>query len=180
MRKLAKNETRLLILFAAAVFVALNLFAVRAWLTQRGALDAAIASAKSRLAMAEGLVTAASALEDAEGWIKQNPPPEFSPEAASTDLLNTVRALAEKNTLKIAEETLLPSDEADTAVLQTKINGPFNGVAEFLFALQSPTDWRSIKKMAIRSDSEPPNVVVDMEIRQHYRAAASGAEPPNP
>jgi hypothetical protein len=34
--------------------------------------------------------------------------------------------------------------------------------------------------MAIRSDSEPPNVVVDMEIRQHYRAAASGAEPPNP
>jgi hypothetical protein len=180
MRKLAKNETRLLILFGAAVFVALNLFAVRAWLSHRTALDTAIASAESRLTTAEGLLAAAEALSDAEDWIANNPPPESSAEASSTDLLNSVRALAEKNNLKVAEETLLPSDQPGTVVLQAKINGPFSGVAELLFALQSPTAWRSIAKMAIRSDSEPPNVVVDMEIRQHYRSAASGAQPDQP
>lgn len=180
MRKLAKNETRLLILFGAAVFVALNLFAVRAWLSHRAALDTAIASAESRLAAAESLLIAAEALSDAKDWIDQNPPPESSAEATSTDLLNSVRALAEKNNLKIAEETLLPSDQPGIAVLQAKINGPFAGVAELLFALQGPTAWRSIAKMSIRSDSEPPNVVVDMEIRQHYRSAATGAEPVQP
>jgi len=52
MRKLAKNETRLLILFGAAVFVALNLFAVRAWLSHRTALDTAIASGTTAMAAA--------------------------------------------------------------------------------------------------------------------------------
>jgi hypothetical protein len=134
---------------------------------------AAIAGAQTSLSTAHSWITAAEALDSARDWMQQHPSPVEKPDAANTALLNTVRALAEKSGLKMAEETLLPGEEADgaqAAVLQIKITGPFSGVAAFLFELQNPTCWRSVEKLTIRSDSEPPNVVVDMEIHQYFRS----------
>jgi hypothetical protein len=111
--------------------------------------------------------------------MQEHPSPFKKTDAANTDLLNTVRTLAEKSGLKIAEETLLPGEEADgsrVALLQSKITGPFSGVATFLFELQNPTAWRSVEKMIIRSDNEPPNVIVEMEIRQYFRTSESATK----
>ena len=197
MRKLQKNELNLLVLFASAVFLALNLMALRAWLQHRGTLAAEISQAKTALApaqswitgflakktiFAKSWITAAEDLQSAKDWMQSHPAPGTTSQGASTELLNTVRNLAEKNNLKVVEETLLPAEagQSDFVVLQTKIGGPFAGVAAFLFDLQSPTAWRSVSKMTIRSDSEPPNVVVDMEIHQYYHSPQSsdaGTEP---
>ncbi len=183
MRRLAKNETRLLILFGAAVFLALNLFAVRAWTQHRAALVAKISQTRAAISTGQSWISAAGALESANSWMQQNPPPSHSGEQASTELLNTVRALAEQSDLKLVEETLLPNESspsADSAILQTKLSGPFSGFAKFLFGLQSPTAWRAVDKMAIRSDAEPPNVIVDMVVRQYYRAPSPAAPAPGP
>lgn len=180
MRKLAKSETRLLLIFSAAVFLAVNLFAVRAWLNHRASALAAISETRSAIATSRSWITAAESLEPARNWMQQHPSPVEKADAANTRLLNTVRSVAEKSGLKIAEETLLPGEEADgsrAAVLQTKITGPFSEVANFLFEIQNPTAWRSVEKMMIRSDNEPPNVVVDMEIRQYFRPADSNPAP---
>lgn len=173
MRNLAKNEQRLLILFGAAVFVALNLFAIRAWTQKRASLLAAIAKTRSEISTGTSWITAAEALQPASEWINKNPSPMGTGDQASTNLLNTVRSLAEKANLKLPEETFLPSEHSptgDSAVLQVKLTGPFSGVASFLFELQNPTAWRAIDKMMIRSDNEPPNVIVDLVVRQYYRA----------
>lgn len=178
MRKLAKSETRLLLIFGAAVFLAVNLFAVRAWLNHRSGVLAAISESRSAVSTSRSWITAAEALESARDWMQQHPSPVEKPDAANTDLLNTVRNMAEKAGLKIVEETLLPGQEADgarAAVLQTKITGPFPGVASFLFDIQNPTAWRSVEKMMIRSDNEPPNVIVEMEIRQYFRPPDSNS-----
>lgn len=180
MRKLAKSETRLLLIFGAAVFLAVNLFAIRAWLNNRTSVLAAISEAHSSLSTSRSWITAAEALEPAREWMQQHPSPVEKPDAANTGLLNSVRNIAEKSGLKIVEETLLPGQEADgsrTAVLQTKITGPFSGVATFLFDIQNPTSWRSVEKMMIRSDNEPPNVIVEMEIHQYFRPPGSNAAP---
>ena len=183
MRPLAKNETRLLILFGTAVFIALNLFAVRAWMQHRSALVAKISQTRSAISTGQSWISAAGALDSARVWMDQNPAPGSTGEKASTDLLNTVRALAEKSDLKLVEETLLPNESgssADSAILQAKLNGPFSGVARFLFELQTPTAWRAVDKMAIRSDNEPPNVIVDMVVRQYYRAPSQAAPAAGP
>lgn len=183
MRSLSRNEQRLLIFFGAAVFVALNLFAVRAWMQHRSALVAKITQTRSAISTSQSWTSAAGALESARQWIEQNPAPAYTGEQASTDLLNTVRALAEKSGLKLVEESLLPNESgpaSDSAILQAKITGPFSGVAGFLFDLQSPTAWRAVDKMAIRSDNEPPNVIVDMVVRQYYRAPSPAAPAPGP
>lgn len=180
MRKLAKSETRLLLIFGAAVFLAVNLFAVRAWLNHRAGLLASISETRATISTSHSWITAAEALEPARDWMQQHPSPVEKPDAANTGLLNKVRNMAEKSGLKIAEETLLPGEEADgarAAVLQTKITGPFSGVAGFLFDIQNPTSWRSVEKMMIRSDNEPPNVIVEMEIRQYFRPVEPNTSP---
>jgi hypothetical protein len=183
MRNLAKNEQRLLILFGAAVFVALNLFAIRAWMQNRGNLLAEIDKTRSAIATGTSWITAAEALQPAREWIEKNPAPTGTGDQASTNLLNTVRSLAEKSNLKLPEETFLPSDNSPTgesAILQVKLTGPFSGVASFLYELQNPTAWRAIDKMMIRSDNEPPNVIVDLVVRQYYRAPSDAAPATGP
>jgi hypothetical protein len=183
MRRLAKSEQRLLILFGAAVFVALNLFAIRAWTQSRGSLMAEITQARSSIATGESWITAAEALQPARDWIHQNPTPTATGDEASTNLLNTVRSLAEKSNLKLLEETLLPPESSEagpSAVLQVKLTGPFSGVASLLYELQNPSAWRAVDKMMIRSDNEPPNVIVDLLVRQYYRAPSSAAPASEP
>ena len=97
---------------------------------------------------------------------------------SGTPFINSIDDLnGELQFLKVWPFSL--SDSLD-GFWQKKIGGPFAGVASFLFDLQSPIAWRSVSKMTIRSDSEPPNVVVDMEIHQYYHSPQSsdaGTEP---
>ncbi|NBR48508.1 hypothetical protein EBU02_06635 [bacterium] len=179
MRKPAKSELRLLVLFGAAVFLALNLFGVRAWMGRRQAIASNIAQTRTSLEEAKSWIIAAESIQAAHEWMKEHPAPVNTGDGASTALLNAVRAEAEKAGIKVVEETLLPSvtgSAGSSALLQTKLSGPFAGVARFLFELQSPITWRAVTKMTIRSDTEPPNVVMDMEIRQYYVPPTKGGE----
>ena len=179
MRKPAKNELRLLVIFGAAVFLALNLFGVRAWMLRKQSIAANMAQTRAALAEAKSWMIAAESIQVAHEWMKEHPAPVNTGDGASTALLNSVRAEAEKAGIKVVEETLMPSvtgGAGNSALLQTKLSGPFAGVARFLFELQSPIAWRAVSKMTIRSDSEPPNVVMDMEIRQYYVPPTKGGE----
>ena len=174
MRKLATNEFRLLIFFCAAIFLAANLLAVRAWTGARSSLIRDVEAARSRMAESRMWIDSASGIASPHEWIKAHPPQTSTPEQASTGLLQTTRSAAEEAGLKIIEENLLPAAATTTGnatSLQAKLSGPFSGVTKFLFAMQNPTAWRSVPKLIIRSDTEPPNVLVDMEVHQYYRPA---------
>ncbi len=171
MRKLATNEVRLLVFFCAAIFLALNIFALRAWLGARASLLRELEGTRNRLAESQSWIDGASAIGTAHEWIQAHPPQKSTPDQASTGLLQATRTAAEEAGLKVTEENLLPVAEtgAGKAVfLQAKLSGPFSGVPRFLFSLQNPTAWRSVPKLIIRSDTEPPNVLVDMEVHQYY------------
>ena len=179
MRKPAKSELRLLVIFGAAVFLALNLFGVRAWMVRKQTIAANMQQTRTALAEAKSWMTAAESIQAAQGWMQEHPAPVNTGDGASTALLNAVRAEAEKSGIKVVEETLLPSalgSAGNSALLQAKLSGPFAGMARFLFELQSPIAWRAVTKMTIRSDSEPPNVVMEMEIRQYYVPPSKGGE----
>jgi len=183
MRRLTTNELRLAVLFGAAIFIALNLLAARVWMQKRGDVLRQTSASQASLQESQGWIEGAAAIGSARDWISANPPPTDTAEQASTSLLQVVRTAAEETGLKVIEENLLPApgvDAGTATALQTKVSGPVPGVTKFLFALQSPTSWRSITRMIIQSEAEPPNVVVDMEIRQYYRAAASVAPASGP
>lgn len=181
MRNLAKNELRLLVFFAGAVFLALNLFGLQAWMNYRRASLLEHATLVAGIAEAQANIEAAGYLQPATTWIAANPPPALSPDAASTELLNTVRtAAAAGGSLKVLEENLLPPAEwmdGSVAVLALKVSGPFSGVTPLLFALQKPGAWRAITRLVVRSDTEPPNVVVEIEVRQYHKRMSTLAPP---
>ncbi|MFZ4774562.1 MAG: GspMb/PilO family protein [Terrimicrobiaceae bacterium] len=171
MRKLATNEVRLLVFFCAAIFLALNIFAIRAWMDARASMLREIEGTRSRLAESQSWIDGASGISGAHEWIKAHPPQTGTADQASTGLLQATRTAAEEAGLKVVEENLLPAVEtgAGKAVfLQAKLSGPFSGVPKFLFSMQNPTAWRSVPKLIIRSDTEPPNVLVDIELHQYY------------
>lgn len=174
MRKLATNEFRLLIIFCVAIFLALNLFAIRAWTGARAALNRDTEAARAKIAESQMWMDAAAGISSPQEWIKAHPPKPRTAEEASAELLQVTRSAAEDAGLKVIEENLLPAATTsigDAASLQAKLSGPFPGVTKFLFALQNPTAWRSVPKLIIRSDTEPPNVLVDMEVHQYYLSA---------
>ena len=174
MRKLAPNEVKLLIFFCSAIFLALNLLAARAWMSTRASVLREIELARSAVAESRVWIDGASAVVSPNEWMAAHPPQTNTAEQASTGLLQETRTAAEEAGLKVTEENLLPSAEITTgnaAALQAKLAGPFSGVTKFLFAMQGPTNWRSIPKRSIRSDTEPPNVEADMEVLQYYLPA---------
>jgi hypothetical protein len=90
---------------------------------------------------------------------------------------------AEKAGLKITEENLLPaqdSDQGNSAAVSVKLTGPFEGVVKMLFAMQSPTAWRTLDKLTLKSDAQPPNVIAEMEIRQYFQVPAASENPKTP
>lgn len=171
MRKLATNEARLLVFFCAAIFLALNIFAVRAWMGARASVLREIDGTRNRLTESQSWIDGASGITGAHEWIKAHPPQAGTADQASTGLLQAIRSSAEEGSLKVTEENLLPAAETSVGkavFLQAKLSGPFSGVAKFLFAMQNPSAWRSVPKLIIRSDAEPPNVLVDIEVHQYY------------
>jgi hypothetical protein len=179
MKKLASSEKILFAILCGAVFVALNLLGLRAFLQARTKVQLSIAAAKTELASDRNWLDIADSLHPGLSWITAHPFPEMPPDDASAKLLEFEQGEAEKAGLKVQEENLLPPQDVPqgTSVgVGVKLTGPFEKIVRFLYTLQSPTAWRSIDKLTLRSDTEPPNVIADLEIRQYFHPGTA-AEP---
>jgi hypothetical protein len=175
------SEKRLLLILCAALFLALNLLGLRFLMLSRKRLDGGIASANAAISEDRSLIEAGKALRPAVDWIKEHPMPRLAPDDASAGLLREERDAAEAAGLKVTEENLSSPGETAygrTAGVSVKLSGPFPGVVKFLFRIQSPGAWRMVEKLALRSDSQPPNVLADIEIRQYFQTPAPAPSTP--
>jgi hypothetical protein len=175
MKPLAQNEKTLLLILCAAIFVALNMLGLRAFLQARSKLQQAIVAAKSELATDINWVNVAETLQPARSWIESHPMPQSQPDDASAALLKLEQSEAEKADLKVTEENLLPQRDipnGSSVGVAVKLSGPFAGIVRFLYAMQTPTAWRTIDKLTLRSDAQPPNVIADIELRQYFHPGA--------
>lgn len=186
MKRLAPGEKRLLLILCGALFLAVNLLGLRAFLLARAGLWKSIASTRSGIAESKGWIERGEILREAMEWLDSHPLPQSSSDAASAGLLKSEREEAEKSGLKVIEENLLPSlssTRESSVAVAVKLSGPFASLVKMLFAIQNPSAWRTIDKIAIKSDTQPPNVLVDMEVRQQFQpvdgSTITGSTPPN-
>ena len=176
MRQLAPSEQELFLILCVAVFIALNMFGLRAFFQARTKILHTIVAAKAELASDRGWIDLAGTVHPAIAWVNNHPMPIMTPDNASAALLKLERKEAEKAGLKVTEENLLPgqnSMQESTVAVSAKLSGPFEGIVRMLFVLQTPTGWRTVEKLTLRSDAQPPNVVADLEIRQYFRTESS-------
>ena len=175
MKQLAPSERKLFLILCMALFIALNMFGLRAFLQARTAVLHSIAAAKSELASDRGWLDLAESLRPAMTWIATHPMPIMTPEDASAALLRFEREEAEKAGLKVTEENLLQgenSPQESTVSVSAKLSGPFEGVVRMLYALQTPTGWCTVRKLTLRSDAQPPNVIADLELQQYFHTGS--------
>jgi hypothetical protein len=174
------SEKRLFLILCTAVFLALNLLCLRSFLNARKEVIRETAVAKNKLAEDKGWVQVGETLRAADTWITAHPMPQLPPDDANAQLLKSERDEAEKAGMKIAEENLLTTQEGrygSTAGVSIKLGGPFSGIVRLLYALQAPGSWRTVEKLTLRSDAQPPNVIADLEIRQHFLPGTASASP---
>lgn len=185
MKRLAPGEKRLLLILCGALFLAANMLGLRAFLQARSGLGKSIATTRLGISESKGWIEHGEILQGAIDWLDSHPVPRMPPDAASAGLLKSERDEAEKAGLKVIEENLLPpqsSYQGSCVTVAVKLSGPFAGLVKFLFALQPPSAWRTIEKIEVKSDSQPQNVVVDLELRQQFQAVESsdGSKPTQP
>ena len=183
MRPLAPSEKNLLLILLGVVFIALNMVGLHSFFQAKANLQRTIQKAKSQLASELAWLTIADGLQPAEQWITSHPMQEISTDDASAELLKVEREEAEKAGLKVTEENLLPaqdSSQGKSVSLEAKFSGPFEGMVRMLFALQSPTAWRSIEKVVVKSDAQPPNVIVELVLKQYFRPSSMPSKQPAP
>jgi hypothetical protein len=183
MRQLAPSEKNLFLILCGALFIGLNLLGFRSFLQAHTKVQQDIVTTKTELASDKNWLVVAETLHPAMNWISAHPMPQLLPDDASARLLKLEQNEAEKAGLKVQEENLLPSQDipqGSSVGLGVKLSGPFQGMVRFLFALQTPSAWRSIDKLTLRSDTEPPNVIADLELRQYFRPNAAPDASPQP
>ncbi len=178
MKRLAPGEKRLLLILCGALFLAGNMLGLRTFLQARSGLWKSIETTRAGIAESKGWIERGEILRGTTEWLDSHPMPGTAPDAASAGLLKSEREAAEKSGLKVIEENLLPpqsSPQGSSVTVAVKLNGPFAGLVKFLFALQTPSAWRTIDKIEIKSDTQPPNVLVDLELRQLFQPVDSSA-----
>ena len=174
MRTLAPSEKRLLLILCGALFLALNMLGLRSFLQTRTKLRQSIVTARAELSEDKSWVSLADTLVPADRWISTHPMPALAADQASAALLKSEREEAEKAGLKIEEENLLPPEGnpyGSSVSVSAKLSGPFQSMVKFLFAIQSPDAWRRVEKLTLRSDTQPPNVLAELELRQDFQSA---------
>ena len=173
-----REKTRLVIL-GVALFAALNLLGINLFVKGRAGMKKQTAAAKAELATDRSWIDLDESLHPADAWIESHPMRKQVAEEASAELLRVEREETEKAGLKISEENLLPVQQTpygSAAAVSVKLTGPFEGVVKLLFALQTPSAWRTIEKLSLKSDAQPPNVIADLEIRQYFQAVSRPEE----
>jgi len=178
MRAPTPTERRLLVVFLAAAFLALNAGGFHLWRKVVGDQNRAIAMARNRLAEGEGWVAAAEAIGGAG---REVPPlPGFAGKDASSALIGLLRRAAAGAGLTIVEESLPEPPEGlpeSAVVVRLRFSGPFEGCVRFLYEVQQPAAWRSIEQAVIKADATPQNVLAEMEVRQYFNPSPEGAAP---
>ncbi len=186
MKPLAPSEKRLFLILCGALFIALNMVGLRAFLQARTKVQHSIAAAKTELAADQGWLELSETLHPAISWIEAHPMPTLAPDDASAELLKLEREESEKAGLKVTEENLLPEKndpKESTVSVKARLSGPFEGIVRLLFALQTTTGWRSVGKLTLQSDTQPPNVIADLELVQYFRPSSitdTGSQSPPP
>lgn len=104
-------------------------------------------------------------------WLRENQPPLADAASASSALLDFVKQTAAEAGVTLSATKLLEPAEgpAGTEIgIEIQASTRFDSAVRLLHSLQAPEKFISAAKFSIKSDAEPPNVVLDLRLVRHY------------
>ncbi len=160
MRALTSKEKRLLFFLLGALFLLLNVVALKTFLGRRAALQANIAALEGELVQSRAILGQKDYWAERAQWLATNHIEFVESTAKQSGLTYTRRGGGP-----------VPSEGRPYAEVfdASTVRGDMKSLVEWLSKLQQPKEFRAIKQLRIKSAEEPPNVVCDIEVARWFR-----------
>lgn len=172
MRQLTKLEKTLIFVLIGTVFLLANLFGISALLRQRRAVQLDAITLKGERDEANLWLSQKDKWLARKDWLEKTQPKTSQPEAAQSTFFEELQKSARSRHLAIDEQGF--GEIAETAYFQSvavkmRITGTLENTTRWLAAIQRPELFQAITSFSLKSEKDPPNVNVELEIAKYYR-----------
>jgi type II secretory pathway component PulM len=180
MRALTSKERRLLFALVAALFLLLNVVALKTFLGRRSALQANIAELESRLVADRAILGQKDYWTERAQWLAANQPTDdMTTVDDDNKFIDFIPSSAKQSGLSYTrrEGGPVPSNGRPYAEVfdASTVKGDMKSLVDWLVKLQQPKEFRAIKQLRIKS-GEPPEVVCDIEVARWFRPVEGETE----
>lgn len=180
MRALTSKEKKLLFVLVGALFLLLNVFALKTFLGRRALLQSNISSLEGQLIQDRALLGQRGYWAERAQWLDNNMQAE-DPGTVDDEnrFIEFVESSAKKHGLSYSRkggESVFPDGGSFAEVYDaSQVKGNMKSLVAWLSELQQPEAFRAIKQLRIKS-GEPPEVVCDVEVAL-WRRPEGGTSP---
>ena len=163
-----------------ALFLLLNVVALKTFLDRRAALQANIAALDAELMQSRSILGQKDYWAERAQWLETNQPTDdISTVDDDNRFIEFVESTAKESGLNYTRRGggPVPSEGRPYAEVfdASTVKGNMKSLVEWISKLQQPKEFRSIKQLRVKS-GEPPEVICDIEVARWFRPV--GGQPP--
>ncbi|HEY5792117.1 MAG TPA: GspMb/PilO family protein [Chthoniobacterales bacterium] len=176
MRKISKNEIRLLLILGGAVALMANVLLLRHGIGIVMRDRDEIAALRTQYASYLHVLDQASDWKARGEWRKQHPLPIYDASKSDSDFVERVQRSLTASGLHIQEQQLKESVKKDAFVaisLNLKITGELENLVRWMTSLQKAGSYSEIRNFTLKAADDPSTMVATMDLFQFF--APSGA-----
>ena len=172
MRAFTKLEKTLMIGLAATVFLLANLFGVSALIRQRRALMIDAITMRGSQEDANGWLEKKAMWLTRKDWLDKTLPKALQPDAAQSTFFEELQKSARARNLAIDEQgfgEVSNSTHFQSVSVHMRVTGTLENTTRWLAAIQRPELFQAITSFSLKSEKEPPNMNLELQIARYYR-----------
>ena len=175
MAKLSKKELRLLTVFSVTVFFAVNVIALKGYITSLRAVRADLAKLALDRQSIDGLLSDRDYWRERQRWLDAHEPCLENVGAAQGDLIQTLQNVARDRGITILDQTILePAFQPQYQEISAKfkLTAAFQDMVGWLADIQSPERFFIVNQLQLsidtRSQEEDPPATCTIQVGRIY------------
>ncbi len=171
MRRITARERNLLAVFGLVILAVITLFGFRALSGFHTSLSRQVDQLRLEQRADQGLLADKTLWEARGRWLDQKEPHLVAESNGDASFLEYLQSSTHNKDLTITEQRLndpVSGPAGRGASVELEIHGSLQSLVEWLTALQTPENFRSVSRLTLKSDAEPPKVSCALTVIQWY------------
>ncbi|MCS7062554.1 MAG: type II secretion system protein M [Methylacidiphilales bacterium] len=173
-RPLTPSEKRLTIILAIVLLFIGNYYLIAYLFTQIKKQHRIIADIKSQEQLTALWLEEKDLWQQRQQWLDKHQPTLTNPDQASSDMLQKLVEKARQFNITISDQRILPpssTPDYQQIAIELKISGTLEQITQWIADFQQPENFYAIPSCNIKSDTDPPKVIVTLQIARWYAPA---------
>ncbi len=187
MARLSKKETRLLLAFSITIFLAVNMLAMKRYLTSLTLVRSQVRAYTAQRQKIDGLLSDRAYWQERQQWLAEHQPSLDNTGAAQGTLIETLQKAARDGGITILDQTILePSIKPyyQAISVKLKVTAPMKDMVNWLAEIQAPERFLSIDALSVtvdpRSKELDPPAICTLQVACLYTTQPTTRNPRTP